>query len=180
LAAREIESAVRVAARMADRTGPMPGRRVNGIANQFQPTAAFLTGLLDSVNDGVIVADLDGRFLVFNAAAHRILGQGPLQVPISEWTASYGAFLEDTVTPYPPEQLPLARALRGETVQESSVFIRNGPGADGVWLSINASPLRADGGDVSSSSGMSPRASANSSACSSCPPWSSRQPTPWW
>ena len=128
----------------------MPRRRVKGkgIVSQPQPTAAFLTSLLDSVNDGVIVADLDGRFLVFNAAARRILGQGPLQVPISEWTESYGAFLDDTVTPYPPEQLPLARALRGETVYESPVFIRNGEGADGVWLSINASPLRADGGDV--------------------------------
>jgi PAS domain S-box-containing protein len=128
----------------------MPGRRVKGkgIVSQPHPTAAFLTALLDSVNDGVIVADLDGRFLVFNAAAHRILGQGPLQVSISQWTASYGAFLEDTVTPYPPEQLPLARALRGETVHEGLVFIRNGAEADGVWLSINASPLRADGGDV--------------------------------
>ncbi|MCX6543005.1 MAG: SpoIIE family protein phosphatase [Acidobacteria bacterium] len=120
----------------------------NGMTSQVQPTAAFLTALLDSINDGVIVADLDGRFLIFNAAARRILGQGPLQVPISKWTASYGAFLDDMVTPYPPERLPLARALRGETVAESSVFIRNGDESDGVWLSINASPLRGDAGEV--------------------------------
>jgi len=117
---------------------------VNGTPGQFTPTTGFLTSLLDSINDGVIVADLDGRFLVFNAAARRILGRGSLEVPISEWTDTYGCFLEDMVTPYPPDELPLARALRGETVVDCPVFIKRGGGAHGVWLSINASPLRAD------------------------------------
>ena len=117
-------------------------------SGEAEPTAALLATLLDSINDGVIVADLDGRFLLFNAAARRILGKGPLEVPISEWTAAYGAFLEDAVTPYPPEQLPLARALRGETVEASAVFIKNGDVAEGVWLSINASPLRDGAGHV--------------------------------
>lgn len=120
------------------------------MTSQRQPPADLLATLLDSINDGVIVADRDGRFLVFNAAARRILGQGPLQVPMSEWTSSYGCFLEDAVTMYPSEQLPLARALRGETVVDCPVFIKNGSSADGVWLSINASPLRNTTGDVTS------------------------------
>jgi sigma-B regulation protein RsbU (phosphoserine phosphatase) len=119
--------------------------------SQTPLTAGFLTALLDSITDGVIVADLDGHFLVFNAAARRILGQGPLQVPISEWAASYGCFLEDSFTPYPPEQLPLARALRGETVEDCPVFIKNVDGADGVWISVNASPLRNHAGAVTGS-----------------------------
>ena len=126
----------------------MSTRPVNGATSQAGPTAGFMADLLDSITDGVIVADLDGRFLIFNAAARRILGEGPLDVPISEWSASYGCFLDDMVTPYPPEQLPLARALRGESVADCPVFIKSGDGAAGVWLSINASPLLADGGGV--------------------------------
>jgi sigma-B regulation protein RsbU (phosphoserine phosphatase) len=120
----------------------MTTRRIKEKTGQFKPTAAFLTALLDSIADGVVVANLDGRFLIFNAAARRVLGTGPLQVPISEWTASYGCFLEDMVTPYPADDLPLVRALRGETVFESPMFIRNGEEAPGISLSINASPLR--------------------------------------
>jgi len=128
--------------------GDMSRRPVNSTTNLIAPADGILAALLDSITDGVIVADLDGHFLVFNAAAERILGEGPLQVPISEWTASYGCFLEDQVTPFPSEQLPLARALRGETVVDCPVFIRNGEGADGVWLSINGSPLQTDAGEV--------------------------------
>ncbi len=126
----------------------MPTRPAPDMPSRSRPSADLLIALLDSITDGVIVADLSGRFLIFNAAARRILGQGPLEVPVSEWTVSYGCFLEDTVTPYPSEQLPLARALRGDTVEDCPVFIRNGEGADGVWLSINASPLIGGAGEV--------------------------------
>jgi sigma-B regulation protein RsbU (phosphoserine phosphatase) len=115
---------------------------VNGTASQFQPASAFLTGLFDSITDGVIVTDMDGRFLIFNEAARRILGKGPMQTPISESTASPGCFLEDMVSPYSPQQFPLARAQGGETVVDCPVYIRSGDEAHGAWLSVNASPLR--------------------------------------
>jgi sigma-B regulation protein RsbU (phosphoserine phosphatase) len=112
----------------------------------IQPGARLLQDVIDSLTDGVIVADLQGRFVHFNPAAERTLGIGPVGVPPSEWSLSYGCFREDMVTPFPSDELPLARALLGETIQDCAVFIRNTRVPEGVWLSINASPIRDEAG----------------------------------
>jgi PAS domain S-box-containing protein len=91
--------------------------------------------------EGVIVADTDGRFVLFNPAAERILGIGKTEVGLSRWSATYGCFYPDARTPFPPEQLPLARALLGEESQQE-LFIRNQGGPEGVWIVVSGTPLR--------------------------------------
>jgi PAS domain S-box-containing protein len=73
--------------------------------------------VLDSMGEGLIAADQDGHFLIFNNAAHELMGRGPEDLPTEQWTPHYQVFLTDGITPYPPDQLPLVRALRGESVQ---------------------------------------------------------------
>ncbi len=46
------------------------------------------------------------------------------------------------MTPFPPEQVPLARAIRGETVQDCLVHIRNPKVPDGLWINVSGTPLR--------------------------------------
>lgn len=100
-----------------------------------------LLAILDSLADGVVVADTEGRFLLFNPAAERMLRVGALDVRLSDWQTAYGCFREDGVTPYATEDLPLARAIQGETLHECQMLIRNQHVPDGVWLSINGSPV---------------------------------------
>ena len=102
-----------------------------------------LRAILNSLTDGVIVADQDGKFLFFNPAAERILGIGSRDITPADWTSVYGCYRNDMVTPYPPEQLPLARAIRGEEVTDEHIFIKNPGRPEGVWVSVSASPLRA-------------------------------------
>ncbi|HEX8201894.1 MAG TPA: PAS domain-containing protein, partial [Isosphaeraceae bacterium] len=90
-------------------------------AEAMRQQAAVLQSILDGLGSGVIVADLQGRFLHFNAAAERIMGVGRTDVPLDRWTERYGSFLPDRVTPYPPRDLPLARAIRGEAVDDAEV-----------------------------------------------------------
>jgi signal transduction histidine kinase len=109
---------------------------------------SILRLVLESIAEGVVVADEDGTLCHFNRAAEEILGRGLVEAPVRDWAALYGCYLPDGVTPYPPQQLPLARALRGETVHEGEeVFIRNERRPHGVWVSITAAPLR-DGDGV--------------------------------
>jgi len=104
--------------------------------------------VLESLADGVVVADLEGRLIFSNKAAAQIVGIGVLDVPPEEWTEAYGCFLPGEVTPYPPDQLPLALAMRGEEVREAEVLIRNNKLPHGVLLSINATPLRDEAGEI--------------------------------
>jgi len=102
---------------------------------------------LRGLSEGVVVADATGRLVFFNAEAERVLAMGPRNVDVPEWSATYGCFYPDAVTPFPSEQLPLARALNGEEAQEE-VFIRNQSVPDGVWIAISGMPLRDERGVV--------------------------------
>jgi two-component system, sensor histidine kinase and response regulator len=107
-----------------------------------------LQAILRSMSTGVIVADDTGKFLLFNPAAEAMLGLGATDAPPAEWSERYGAFLPDRTTPYPPEQLPLARAICGEDVNDTMIFIRNARRPAGIWISVTARPLRDEGGTV--------------------------------
>lgn len=98
--------------------------------------------ILRSITDGVVVADEDGRFLVWNPAAERIIGLGATDNPTEAWSNVYGLFAPDKVTPFPPTELPLARAIRGESVSEVEIFLCNDRRPQGAYLSITGAPLR--------------------------------------
>jgi signal transduction histidine kinase len=106
----------------------------------------ILESILSSMGDGVVVADENGRFAVFNSAAEKIVGLGALDAAPEMWAERYGVFLPDTVTPCPTDQLPLVRAIRGEAVDQVEQFIRNDQLPQGIWLSVSGRPLRDESG----------------------------------
>jgi len=98
--------------------------------------------VINSLSDGVIITDKDGNFKLFNPVAKDILGIGLQEVNPSEWTSIYGCYYPDKVTPYPSEQLPLARAIKGEVTNDELLFIKNPERQNGVYITISACPLR--------------------------------------
>ena len=107
-----------------------------------------LRAICESLGVGVAVADTQGRLLFFNPRAEEILGFGPEGVGPEEWAAVYGCFLPDATTPYPPERMPLARALRGESVRDEVMLVRNPARSDGAWIAVSATPLDGGGGTI--------------------------------
>jgi sigma-B regulation protein RsbU (phosphoserine phosphatase) len=108
----------------------------------------ILDSVLDSVPVGVVVSDLEGRFLVFNREAEKILGIGAQTVGPEEWSRVYGCYLPDTVTPFPPDQLPLFRALRGEVVADQLIYITNPQQPQGLWITVSGRPWRDEEGTI--------------------------------
>jgi signal transduction histidine kinase len=111
-------------------------------------TNDILYSILAQIGDAVIVADPTGNFLVFNPAAEQMFGDGAGQVPLAEWPRRYGLFLPDKVTPFPADQLPLMRAMRGEEVNNEEIFVRNGRVPQGLWTRITGRPLHGPEGAV--------------------------------
>ena len=101
----------------------------------------MLQSVLDSMAEGLVAADEQGKLVIWNPAAERILGLGTTNLPSQEWTAHYGLFLEDTVTPFPHDQLPLVRAVRGET-STAQMFVRNAELEQGTWIEVGGGPLK--------------------------------------
>jgi signal transduction histidine kinase/DNA-binding response OmpR family regulator/uncharacterized membrane protein affecting hemolysin expression len=110
----------------------------------------ILQSILDSMSDGVIVADETGRFILVNPAAEQIVRLDAADTLATErWAERHGFYLPDTVTPYSTDEFPLMRAIRGQAVERAEVFVMDEERtADGTWLSVDATPLTGEDGVV--------------------------------
>src|ERR1044071_5954922 len=112
-------------------------------------TNGILQSILSSMGDAVIVADKQGKFLVFNPAAERMFGQGAIQTASSQWSHQHGLYLPDRGTPFPPDQLPLMGSIRGEEVNNVEIFVRHEKAPNGLWTRVTGRPLRGPNGELS-------------------------------
>ena len=101
----------------------------------------LLQSVLDSMSEGLVVADEKGNFVIWNPAADKIVGRGPSNMPSQRWTEHYGIYLADKVTPFPTELNPLARAIQGDT-GSAVMYLRHPVADDGVFIEAYASPLK--------------------------------------
>ncbi len=103
--------------------------------------------ILANIADGVVVTDSVGRFLLWNEKAVEIIGSGPDAVPIELWSAHFGIFRDESLEPVPTDELPMARAIRGESSDSPELYLRNPKSNEGRWVQVTARPLLArDGG----------------------------------
>ncbi len=100
----------------------------------------LLNSVFASVSDGISVFDRHGDTLLRNAAAEALLGPAITAASPWFWTERLGFFQADG-SPFPHEELPIVRALRGEDVPGVDVLLRSEHHPDGLVLNISAHPL---------------------------------------
>ncbi len=100
---------------------------------------------LQALSEGVVVADLEGRLVLFNDAAQTILGIDHRQTTASGWLLNGQCFDPKTQAPLPPERLPLALALQGAEDQ-AEILIRTPEISNEVWATMSGMPLRDEDG----------------------------------
>ena len=116
------------------------------IMQELQNQVQLTDTIFNSISDGVVAADASGTFTIFNPSAERILGIGPIDTTPDKWSEDYGFFFPDRVTPFPSDELPLARALKGQASDEVEMFVRNPEVPEGIFISISGRPLQAEDG----------------------------------
>ena len=117
-------------------------------AEELSRTNDILRSVLSNMGDAVIVADKEGKFLVFNPMAERMFGTDALQMPSNEWSHRYGLYLPDKASLFPHDQLPLTRSIRGEEVNDVEIFVRHEKAPKGLWTRVNGRPLRDLNGEL--------------------------------
>ncbi len=93
-------------------------------AEKLERKQALLDAVLDSVGVGVVACNAEGELNVFNRAAALLHGVAPgAPTPSANWVREYDLYCADGVTPMQDEQVPLFRALLGETVENVEMSI---------------------------------------------------------
>jgi len=101
----------------------------------------LLQSILDNISDAVIVADETGKIVLGNPTARRMHGEAPFGAPPEKWAEAFGLYRPDRVTPIPASELPLMRAIRGESIDGEEVYVRKHRQEDGRWHLVSARPL---------------------------------------
>jgi PAS domain S-box-containing protein len=108
----------------------------------------ILHSILSDMGDAVVVVDKDENFVVFNPAAERMFGARATDAKSHEWSQGFSLFLPDKVTPFPPDELPLTRSIRGEEVNNVEMFVRHKKAPYGIWTRMTGRPLRDSNGEL--------------------------------
>jgi PAS domain S-box-containing protein len=118
---------------------------------ELHETKSLLEAAIGQSSAGIIIADApDVRIRIANKAAFDIRGESKhllTGIEVTEHAKHWQTYLPNG-KPYPPEQLPLSRAiLKGETTYGEEVIIRHESGID-RWVSTNAAPILNNDGEI--------------------------------
>lgn len=83
----------------------------------------FLTALLDTLTEGIVACDADGKLTLFNSAMREAYGLEPATVAPERWAEHYGIFSPDGKAKLEPNQVPLYRALQGESLRDVEIAL---------------------------------------------------------
>ena len=117
----------------------------NPIVNKVQRQKAFLKGILENIEDGIVACDENGTLTLFNKASRRMHGLAEEKIPPEEWGAYYSLFHADGTTPMQTAEIPLFRSLQGETISNLEMVIAP-EGKEKIFLDAYSQPLFDDSG----------------------------------
>lgn len=109
---------------------------------ELEQKTSLLNSIMAGMGEGVIAANEQGEIILTNPAADALLGKEFLDVPYSEWSEGFGIFQEEGQAHCRSEELPLAKAIRGESVDSEELLVKRGDFRGPVWLEVSGRPLR--------------------------------------
>lgn len=115
---------------------------------ELEEQSNLLKTILNSLADGVLVANQAGEIILQNPAAAQItLTELPNTANPEHWGTHWGIYLPDN-TLCPPDQIPLWRAAQGSAFDHMEVILRNERCPQGLYLEVSGRPLKNGNGQV--------------------------------
>lgn len=105
----------------------------------------FLEVLLENLADGIVACDANGILTLFNRATQDFHGLPAHPIPPEQWAEHYDLYHPDCQTPLQKEEIPLFRALTGESVRDVKMVIKPKQGKLRIVLVSGSSIYDASG-----------------------------------
>ena len=113
-------------------------------AAELRQEEQFLQVLLDTLEEGIVACDAEGRITVFNPAARRLHGLRDESDPIGSIPDGRGLLRADG-SPMEAREDPLIRAMSGEELRDVEIVLESEEG-DHRKVSVNGQALVDEGG----------------------------------
>lgn len=123
-------------------------RRTEQLRSEAEAERRRLDQLLEVIPVGMVIYDRDGKVTAGNKARARIVGDPSRSTDIAS-SAAYLRLCHPDGRAYTIDELPITRALRGETIRGERVLIDR---VDGVKMTVllSAAPMRDPSGAIDS------------------------------
>ncbi|MBA2715920.1 MAG: EAL domain-containing protein, partial [Propionibacteriales bacterium] len=83
----------------------------------------FYRAMLNSLTEGIVACDAEGKLTMFNEAAHDFHGHDAAPIRPDGWAHRYGLYRSDGHMELAINDIPLFRALNGELVRDAEMVI---------------------------------------------------------
>ena len=138
------------AAPLRDRAGKIVGgmavvqdvTEINRAHSALRDREAVFGAAISSLHEGLIIVGPDGCALLANKSAQEIDGRTEQQLRGSMAADPSWRFVRPDGSPFPLEERPIWRILKGGEAERDVVMGIERPGQPRQWLLVNASPLR--------------------------------------
>jgi two-component system, sensor histidine kinase and response regulator len=130
-----------------------PQRQASGVAEPHPASSLperidLLQSILDSMAEGVVVCDPNLRLVQFNRAAAGLMGADLHGKDLDAVAGSYQISRSAGAQPIPTEQWPLARAMRGDQVDNIQFLLGGATMAAARWIEASARPIKDASGTI--------------------------------
>jgi diguanylate cyclase (GGDEF)-like protein/PAS domain S-box-containing protein len=107
----------------------------------------LLQSILDSCSDAVIVANTFGKIILRNPVGVRYNAGAPAEELSEEYPRLLGLYKNDRETLFKTQELPLSRALAGESANGLEMCVRSPHGGEPRWVLAAGGPLLNNSGE---------------------------------
>lgn len=114
--------------------------------SRLREQTQVLNSILESMSEGVVVADARLGIVLFNGPAQTLLGGAEALGTMFDWTAKFGVRSADTRQPLRAEEDPLLRAIAGERTPHLEALVVREAG-DETRIALTGVPLRDSSGE---------------------------------
>lgn len=115
------------------------------LQTELDHSQKFLQAILDNLSNGIVACDAQGVLTVFNRATQELHGLPLRFIPAEQWADYYDLYAADGKTPLAQKDIPLYRALQGESIQNAEMVIQSRQGPSRTVLA-NGDPIFAKDG----------------------------------
>lgn len=109
--------------------------------NELAISEDIISSVLESMSDGVVVADSDGQILHVNEAFMKMVGNIEIPLDFQYWPKTLGFYQKDIKTLIDFKDLPMLKAMVGQVCDSEEIYVKNPAMQEGRWLQASARPL---------------------------------------